>query len=196
MLIRFQPFIIMVLSSLSSILAGSNCHAADRPPQAHGASPAPMHASPQAHVHNAPPVSHAPPGMPHHPGSPPRGPASFPHHNFNEHGNFHHNGNGQVNVIVNTPINVYPLYDDSYSYPEPSDEEETPQASAWASASNGQVPDDAIAYDDNGTTVYYCRANYEGQLYYGELIPNDGCYLEYQNSSLKVEDYEVQIQDS
>jgi hypothetical protein len=33
-------------------------------------------------------------------------------------------------------------------------------------------------------------------MYYGELIPGDGCYINYQSSAVRVDTYEVQIQTS
>ena len=68
----------------------------------------------------------------------------------------------------------------------------SPSNQVWLMSSKGQVPANAVIYStDNGITTYYCRADYKGQVYYGELIPNDGCYVQDQSVTLRFDQYEV-----
>lgn len=64
----------------------------------------------------------------------------------------------------------------------------------WVSTENGNVPNNAIGYQDqDGNIVYYCRASYNGQLYYGVLIPDDGCYTQDQSTSIRFSTYEALV---
>jgi len=48
----------------------------------------------------------------------------------------------------------------------------------WVWANGGKVPANAIVLQyENGFPVYYCRVPQGNQMYYGQLIPNQGCVI-------------------
>jgi len=122
------------------------------------------------------------------------------HHHFNQNNNGYYFYN---NVAV--PYYVAPAEDEDDSYVQPEDEDNdnannNDQANltgnAWASANDGQVPQNAVSYQDgNGATVYYCRTLYNSTEYYGYLVSGDGCYVDDQSTTLRFEQYEVLVQN-
>lgn len=109
-------------------------------------------------------------------------------------------------------FNSYPYYyksneDDSYYYTTPSsstninsetiyqsDMDNSLPEGNWVVASDGQVPDNAIIYNDvNNATTYYCRAIYRDQMYYGVLILNDACYIKDQSATIRFDQYDVLV---
>lgn len=69
----------------------------------------------------------------------------------------------------------------------------------WVDSFNGDVPDNAIIYENSRNTklLYYCRGVYKGQFYYGELVPNEGCYIGDPDHSVKARlftSYQVMIE--
>jgi hypothetical protein len=64
----------------------------------------------------------------------------------------------------------------------------------WTKASYGEVPDKAFVYQSNaGETDYYCRVEYRDQMYYGVLVPHEGCMVQYQSRTVRLNQYEVLI---
>jgi hypothetical protein len=75
----------------------------------------------------------------------------------------------------------------------------------WVAAHNGEVPDNAIPYtDDNGqndtdysndNSAYYCRAQYNNEVYDGVLVANEGCYVEdsANAATIRLENYDVLV---
>jgi hypothetical protein len=48
----------------------------------------------------------------------------------------------------------------------------------WVPLSNGYVPPNAIVLQYiNGRQVFYCRVQQGGDIYYGQLVRNEGCYI-------------------
>lgn len=48
----------------------------------------------------------------------------------------------------------------------------------WINFNSKYIPYNAIIYQYiNGRAVYYCRVDVAGKRYYGELVPNEGCYV-------------------
>lgn len=128
-------------------------------------------------------------------------------HDWNRHDNSQFSN---FYMILGVPYYFYsspPAYyegnepdNDSYvttTQPTPVNEQEyTNQLpnGVWVTANSGNVPDNAIAYSDqNGNTAYYCRAMYNNQLYYGELLPNDGCYAQDQSTLIRFTEYDVLV---
>ncbi len=49
----------------------------------------------------------------------------------------------------------------------------------WVQVSNGYVPPNAIVLQYiNGYPAYYCRVQINGEIYYGQLLRGDGCYVD------------------
>jgi hypothetical protein len=70
-----------------------------------------------------------------------------------------------------------------------------PAAESWVAAENGDVPDNAVVNgNENNVTTYYCREEFNGKMYYGLLIPKDGCYVQEQSVTMKFENYDVMVQ--
>jgi hypothetical protein len=66
----------------------------------------------------------------------------------------------------------------------------------WRSATNGQVPDGAIACgkEANGTILYVARAGYQGGVHPGKVRPEfDAANISYDGNEVKVNPYEVLI---
>ncbi|XP_023026511.2 uncharacterized protein [Leptinotarsa decemlineata] len=63
----------------------------------------------------------------------------------------------------------------------------------WAAARNGQVPPRAFAGgEDNGEPVYVVRAQFNGALIPGKLVPSHGvCYIPWGGAENAVPEYEV-----
>lgn len=63
----------------------------------------------------------------------------------------------------------------------------------WVAASSGQVPPSAFAGgEDNGEPVYVIRANFNGGLIPGKLVPSHGqAYVAWGGAENPVQDYEV-----
>jgi hypothetical protein len=148
------------------------------------------------------------------------------HNNYNNNRNNNHNNhNNNVNSeffpfypvypIVSPDYGYYdydsaPASDDSYfggndSFYDSSDNNSAVSSSSsvaqypngnWVSADNGNVPNNAIVYNNtntNGISTYYCRADYNGQTYYGLLVPNEGCYVQDQTVSIRFNTYDVLV---
>jgi hypothetical protein len=66
---------------------------------------------------------------------------------------------------------------DSYFYSWPNSDQFAD--GVWVNAMNGNVPDKAFIYQDTNTSrlLYYCRAEFHYQVYYGVLIPDRGCTI-------------------
>jgi len=55
----------------------------------------------------------------------------------------------------------------------------------WVQANGGLVPANAIVLQyNNGFPVYYCRVLQGNQMYYGQLLPNQGCSIATQPPTL------------
>jgi hypothetical protein len=91
----------------------------------------------------------------------------------------------------------YPGIYDSY-YPAPAatyNHQYQQAAQSWVTAENGDVPDNAVVNgSENNVTTYYCREEFNGKMYYGLLIPKDGCYVQEQSATMKFDNYEVMVQ--
>ena len=62
----------------------------------------------------------------------------------------------------------------------------------WVPMTKGRVAYTAIVMQYvNGHPVYYCRVATSGGLVYGQLVPNEGCYLDDEEEA--VMEYEVLI---
>lgn len=135
------------------------------------------------------------------------------HQNHSHHNNQSWNNAGYYGpfddlyyTVIASPY-YYPSEDSSYSVSNDaatntnsdttgSESDNTTQlpSGEWVPANNGDMPNNAIAYQDqNGNSGYYCRAMYNNKLYYGELIPNDGCYANDQSVTIHFSDYEVLV---
>jgi hypothetical protein len=65
----------------------------------------------------------------------------------------------------------------------------------WLKAKNGHVPVHAILYKkQDGKANYYCRAKFNKHMYYGLLIPKDGCYITDKVVTMRFESYQVLVQ--
>lgn len=48
----------------------------------------------------------------------------------------------------------------------------------WVPVEENRFPVNAIVYQYiNGRAIYYCRIQVAGQIKYGQLVPNQGCFL-------------------
>ena len=64
----------------------------------------------------------------------------------------------------------------------------------WVTVRNGDIPDSAVInMNANGQVTYYCRTKYMNKMNYGELIPNDGCYIDGENVTMRFTNYQVLI---
>lgn len=63
----------------------------------------------------------------------------------------------------------------------------------WVLASSGQVPPSAFAGgEDNGESIYVIRANFNGGLIPGKLIPSHGqAYVAWGGAENPIQEYEV-----
>ena len=62
----------------------------------------------------------------------------------------------------------------------------------WVAAQNGNIPGNAIVYDNNnGNPTYYCRAEFRKKMYYGLVTSGDGCYFTEGTVTLRTTVYEV-----
>lgn len=53
----------------------------------------------------------------------------------------------------------------------------------WVSMTNGQVPSNAIVSQYiNGYPLYFCRVQNYNRFIYGQLVPNQGCYISNQQT--------------
>jgi len=94
----------------------------------------------------------------------------------------------------------YPTEDNSYYYETPNEESNNTATTSslptgqWISASNGEVPNKAIVYQTNNNVVnYYCRANHRYTMTYGVLVSNEGCLIQDQGSTVRLNEYEVLV---
>ncbi|MHB1947423.1 MAG: hypothetical protein ACYCQI_04840 [Gammaproteobacteria bacterium] len=98
------------------------------------------------------------------------------------------------NSSYNEPSNDNTGSDNS-SYSSPDNSTDSSDLNGnWVSAQNGAVPDNAISYQENNVTVYYCRALYNNQIYYGRLT--DACYVEDKANAatIRLNVYDVLVQ--
>ena len=141
-------------------------------------------------------------------------------HPNNNYNNYHHRGdwyqgNYPVTEVVypdEYPDTVITTYDgnapqvnptvvsgtdglnqDNYVVDTASNNTET-----WVDAANGQVPNGAVPYSDENqasTNSFYCRGNYNGQLYSGELVANDGCFIDdnMNAATIRLQNYQVLV---
>ncbi|TMW41169.1 hypothetical protein DOY81_013751 [Sarcophaga bullata] len=66
----------------------------------------------------------------------------------------------------------------------------------WVSASEGEVPENALetGYCETGEILYTARAVYNDRVRYGKLHPSHGCtYMPYKAYSLKYDTYECYV---
>lgn len=66
----------------------------------------------------------------------------------------------------------------------------------WVSASNGEIPPNALAtgYCENGETLYTARAFCNGRIRYGKLHPSHGCaYVPHKDKEISNRNYEVLV---
>jgi hypothetical protein len=140
---------------------------------------------------------------------------NYPHHNHN--GNYYHSYNHhypQNNVVVypfvysvvndgggDAEVTPTPVSQDQPQGQPLQPNQQTPDG-VWVNAINGQVPPNAIAEQDsteennNANNVsYYCRAIYNEQIFYGELVPGDGCYVEdsAHQATIRLKDYQALV---
>lgn len=100
--------------------------------------------------------------------------------------------------IYSSPTYYYPTDDSSYvDYSSPPAVETNtislPEG-VWVAASNGDVPENAIEYSvQNGVSIFYCRASYQGNMYYGQLSPNDACVYRDSSVTLRFTSYDVLV---
>jgi hypothetical protein len=86
------------------------------------------------------------------------------------------------------------LNQDNYVVDTSSNNSET-----WVNASNGEVPNGAVPYSDENhapsNNSFYCRGNYNGQLYSGELIANEGCLVDdnMNAATIRLQNYQVLV---
>lgn len=65
----------------------------------------------------------------------------------------------------------------------------------WVPFDNYNIPNNAVVYqDENGNSGYYCRALFNNQLYYGQFIPNDGCYSQDQGATIRFDKFDILVQ--
>ena len=130
----------------------------------------------------------------------------------NSPGRNRHDRNENYNNEFNPLFPIYPIVGPDYDYesvPFSDDSHDDDSYSSsddataqypngnWVSINNGNIPPYAIVYDnENGVSTYYCRAEYNGQTYYGQLIPNDGCYARDQATTIRFDTYEVLVSQS
>lgn len=148
---------------------------------------------------------------------------SAPNQNWNHHSegggdarhwHHHHDHHNWGNQTIITPFyGVYPIWGPDYIFPSASDSSyyysgpgvnssyedvnagpnQYPNA-VWVAMDSGNVPNNAIVYrNENGISTYYCRANYRNEIYYGELIPNDACYIQDQYATIRFIAYDVLV---
>lgn len=104
---------------------------------------------------------------------------------------------------------VYPYYyndlyyttspEETYSPNEPetytaSGEPEVLKAEVWEDENGGSIPSSPVVfYDSNNNPYYECRGEYNNQIYYGSIVPNDDCYAHINNNSnvLRFDSYQV-----
>ncbi len=116
------------------------------------------------------------------------------HQNYNNNG--HHYQNSAIFFPYSFPYDPYSqttIYqngypDTDYNYPDtnygmsPATPSAYPQGN-WVNSINGNVPEYAIEETmENGVRVYYCRVTLQSQIYNGELIEGEGCYVNPGNS--------------
>lgn len=122
-------------------------------------------------------------------------PQNSPGSNWQQHQHYHNQSQSQQNnrnVIIY--FNGYP-WGNNYPYYNYNPNYYTYAATQiWVWSAVGEIPRNAVVYQNiNGSSVYYCRVNLDNVLFSGVMVPNDGCYVQVGDQSIRYSNYQVLV---
>lgn len=106
-----------------------------------------------------------------------------------------------VDYYYSVPLYYYPgpynytiLVSNYSAVPAPPLRPAPQKVETWVPAKNGYIPVNAVLNNIvNKKATYYCRVKFHGNISYGVLIPNDGCYVEEPSVTMRFSKYDILV---
>lgn len=118
-------------------------------------------------------------------------------HKYSQQWQSQQNNQGQQHITVyyngypwnaSSPYYYSPYYYSPYYY--------YPYAATqiWVWSAIGEIPQNAVVYqNENGMATYYCRVFLDNNVFSGVMVPNEGCYVQLDDQTIRYTNYQVLV---